>query len=323
MTRRLEADDRGITEAADALRAGGLVAFPTETVYGLGADTFGCAALARVFALKGRPLDNPLIAHVSGPDQARRVVAEWTEAADALAERFWPGPLTVVLPRSADVPDEATAGLPTVAVRSPAHPAARALIERFDGPISAPSANRSGHVSPTSAAHVLEDFPACADLIVLDGGPCSVGIESTVLDLTGAAPSVLRSGGVSIDALREVLGDVAVTVTTGQGASPGTAQAHYAPHTVTEIVETGDIGARLARMDERAAVLCFEGEGITAPHVAIAMPDDDEAYARRLYGALRDADALGCERILIERPPHSGGLWDAVHDRLRRATAGG
>ncbi|MHC4965553.1 MAG: L-threonylcarbamoyladenylate synthase [Planctomycetota bacterium] len=319
MPRPVKPTEELITEAAARLRDGRVVAFPTETVYGLGADTFRVDAIDRVYALKGRPLDNPLIAHVLDEEQACTVGA-WDDRCSSLARELWPGPLTLVLPRAAAVPSEATAGWPTIAVRAPAHPVARALLSAFGGSISAPSANRSGHVSPTTATHVADDFSDDEDLLILDGGPCAVGIESTVLDLTGSMPTVLRPGAVSVETLRERLGDVAVGDIAHQAASPGTTLRHYAPETITELVAPDDLGPRLAALRRPAVVLCFDEGVVAAPHQAIVMPRAPEAYAARLYGALREADARRPARIIVEQPPTGGGMWLAVHDRLRRAT---
>ncbi len=321
MPRLLDPTEASIVEAAQSLRDGEVVAFPTETVYGLGADTFSVAALERVYELKGRPARNPLIAHVLDEDQAGRVAAVWDERCRLLARRFWPGPLTLVVPRAARVPQRATAGWPTIAVRAPDHPVARRLLSIFGGPISAPSANRSGRVSPTAARHVVEDFKSAGGLLVLDGGPCEVGIESTVVALSGKVPAVLRPGAVSGEALREVLGEVKVATIETQLESPGTSGRHYAPATPAELVSGGSLPARLEAMAEPAVVLCFTDARICDPHRAIIMPQTPEAYAARLYDALRQADASGVMRIVIEEPTDTEGLWAAVRDRLLRATS--
>ncbi|MHC4769698.1 MAG: L-threonylcarbamoyladenylate synthase [Planctomycetota bacterium] len=321
MPRPVKPTDDLIADAAARLRDGRVVAFPTETVYGLGADTFRVDAIDRVYALKGRPLDNPLIAHVLDAEQAG-TVCSWDDRCSRLAREFWPGPLTLVLPRAAAVPSEATAGWPTIAVRAPAHPVARGLLAAFGRSISAPSANRSGHVSPTTARHVADDFADEADLLILDGGPCVVGIESTVLDLTASQPSVLRPGAVSVETLRERLGEVAIGDIARQAASPGTTLRHYAPKTTTEMVSPAELASRLDALRRPVVVLCFDKSAVGAPHQAIVMPRAPEAYAARLYGALREADALRPGRIVVEQPPSAGGMWLAVHDRLRRATGG-
>jgi L-threonylcarbamoyladenylate synthase len=322
MPRIREASNAALAEAADRLRAGGLVAFPTETVYGLGADALDADAIDRIFALKGRPLDNPIIAHVADASHAPAVVAAWDERCGTLAARFWPGPLTLVAPRAGAVPARLTGGRATVAVRAPDHPVARALLAAFGGPVGAPSANRSGHVSPTTAAHVADDFPEAADLLVLDGGPCRVGIESTVLDVSVDPPRVLRPGAVSAAAIRAAIGDVDETPARAQAAGPGTRPAHYAPRAPTACVAPEDLADRLAGLDAPAVVLCLDPRRVVAPHRAVAMPADSEAYAARLYEALREADRAGPALILVERPPRRGGLWPAVHDRLDRAAAG-
>ena len=313
--------EAAVVAAADRLRAGEPVAFPTETVYGLGADTFNTAAIERVYALKGRPADNPLIAHVLDPEQARRVTAFWDDRCELLARDCWPGPLTIVVPRATDVPQIATAGWPSIAVRSPAHPVARRLLELFGGPISAPSANRSGGISPTTAGHVADEFAGHADLLVIDGGPCTVGIESTVVDLTGNVPRLLRPGSVGIEQLRAMLGEVVEPEPVQQTQSPGTTLRHYAPQTPTIMVNADELGRRLAQTPASATVLCFDTADVPPPHRAILMPATPEAYAARLYAALREADRSGPERILVVRPPSAEGLWKAVLDRLRRATA--
>ncbi len=312
--------DDVIADAAARLRSGGVVAFPTETVYGLGADTYDVNAIEQVYALKGRPSDNPLIAHVLDVEQARRVTRDWDGRCESLAERFWPGPLTLVMGKSSDVPDVATAGLGTVAVRCPNHEAARMLLESFGGPISAPSANRSGHVSPTTAAHVEAEFPEVEDLLVLDGGPCRIGIESTVVDMTGDRPRILRPGSVTADEIRDIVGDVDMPSIRVQTHSPGTSPAHYAPRTRTELVTWEQMRVRLATLTAPAVVLCIDETSVQAPHQAIEMPGIPEDYAHRLYGALREADAMPFDLILIETPHEDEGLWGAIQDRLRRAS---
>jgi len=313
--------ESAVVAAADRLGIGEPVAFPTETVYGLGADTFNTAALERVYALKGRPADNPLIAHVLDTEQARRVSAAWDDRCELLARNCWPGPLTIVVPKAAGVPQLATAGWPSIAVRSPAHPVARRLLEAFGGPISAPSANRSGGISPTTAGHVAADFADHPDLLVLDGGPCTVGIESTVVDLTGSVARLLRPGSVGIEQLRAMLGEVVAPDVAQQTQSPGTTLRHYAPQTPTIMVNADEVGHRLAETSAPATVLCFDSADVPPPHRAMLMPVTPEAYAARLYAALREADLARPDRILVVRPPSTEGLWKAVLDRLSRATA--
>jgi len=323
-TRTLGSDRRSIEVAADWLRSGRVVAFPTETVYGLGASTFDERAIREVYRLKGRPSDNPLIAHVARIEQVDRL-ASLDEATrprlEALAARFWPGPLTVVLPRRAEVPAAAAGGRGSIAVRVPAHPIARSLLEAFGSPISAPSANRSGHVSATSAAHVLADFPREPGLLVLDGGSCPVGVESTVLDLTSTPPRILRPGTVDAAALGAVLGRVDAPTVRGQAASPGTAERHYSPRTASSLLSTSDLRAAVRQAVDRCAVLAISLLEVPPPHVMIRMPSEATPYAARLYAALREADQTGSARILIERPTETTGSWPAILDRLARATS--
>lgn len=315
-----------IERAADRLRRGGIVAFPTETVYGLGADLFKARAMQKVFALKGRPADNPLIAHVTGAEQAReKVVAEWDERCEQLATRFWPGPLTLVLPKSAEVPEIATAGRSTIAVRAPDHAVARALLESFGGVIAAPSANRSGHVSPTRAEHVADDFASESDLLILDGGACAIGIESTVLDVTVDPAIVLRPGAVTAEALRGLIGEVDSPAFKEQAASPGTSPQHYAPRTHAIVLDREEIARRLGARDEPIAAIVLEPPSNLSPtegcHV-FTLPRDPEAYAASLYAVLRQADASDTVLIVIERPPEDDARWRAVRDRLNRAASG-
>jgi L-threonylcarbamoyladenylate synthase len=309
-----------IEEAARRLREATVVAFPTETVYGLGADTLNSIALHEVYELKRRPAHNPLIAHVADRAQAREIVEHWDERCDRLVDRFWPGPLTLVLPRAHDVPDGATAGLATIAVRAPRHPVARMLIEAFGSPISAPSANRSGHVSPTTARHVADEFADIDDLLILDGGPSEIGLESTVLDLTASPPRILRWGAITNAELRETAGEIEDASNAHRAATSGKVARHYAPRTPSEIVDSESLAARLATLEEPAAVVCFDVSAVSAPHRAIGMPADAMAYAARMYEALREADAMECRRIVIERPGGAGDLWRVITDRLSLAS---
>lgn len=318
-----------IARAVDRLRDGRAVAFPTETVYGLGADAMSEAAVRAVFELKGRPSDNPLIVHVADEAMTRRVCAEWPPEAELLARRFWPGPLTLVLPRRREVPDIVTAGGTTVAVRCPSHPLALALIEAFGNPIVGPSANRSGHVSPTAAEHVRDSFGE-GDVLVLDGGPCKGGIESTVVDLAGTEFRVLRPGLITPEEIGAVLGKMVAHAAseqahaTGPARSPGRIGAHYAPVAPARLVDPESLDAELRRCGTGASVLAPESTEIPRPHRLIAMPGDAAAYAARLYAALREADVAGPAMILIVRPwpgPDPAGLWISIADRLRRASA--
>jgi len=319
-----------IEAAAARLKAGGVVAFPTETVYGLGADALCERAVQRIFAIKGRPANNPLIVHVSGDSMARTLTTVWDSRAQALADAFWPGPLSIVLPRSDAVPDVVTAGSRNVALRAPAHPVALALIGAFGGPLVGPSANISGRVSPTQASHVRESFSE-SDVMVLDGGACSGGIESTVVSLVGGVCRVLRPGLISAAQISRVLGE---PVEPGVPASPpracapmespGQLASHYAPRAAVRLVRTEQEAADIASGCGGAAVLLtHRGIVLRGPHKVIAMPADAPAYARRLYAALREADGLAPAVILVETLERESGdaLWAAVADRVSRAAA--
>jgi len=313
-----------IHAAADRLRAGGVVAFPTETVYGLGADAFDEAAVRRVFELKGRPVNNPLIVHVSGPEMAKRVAREWSDVrgAEALARAFWPGPLSILVPRSLALPEIVTAGSNLVAVRCPNHPVALALLFELGSPMVGPSANLSGEVSPTTAAHVRASF--AEQLVpVLDGGACEAGIESTVVDVTSDPPRVLRPGMVSAEQIAAVLGcevdELNATAFGGPLHSPGLLDRHYAPRTPAHLFDAGD-WPRIRRLFPSAVVLRHREQAGDGGFRTIEMPSDAAEYAGRLYAALREADALAAPVILIERPPIDTPLWRAIADRLRRAT---
>lgn len=314
-----------IRRAAEVLRRGGLVAFPTETVYGLGADASSREAMARLYRVKGRPADHPVIVHFADAASAFVWASEVPQQARALAAKFWPGPLTLILKRARHVGDFVTGGQDTVGVRVPAHPLAHALLlefaggdggRRFSG-VAAPSANRFGRVSPTTARHVRDDLGADVDC-VLDGGPCGVGIESTIVDVSRSVPVLLRPGGLRVADLETVLG---ITLPTPDACAPrvsGSLAAHYAPLTPARLVESRALGAEIARHGRRVAVLAFCAPEPGVDHW-LRMPGEPEGYARRLYAALRDLDAAGCEGILIETPPETPG-WSAVLDRLHRAT---
>lgn len=327
-------DAASIATAADTLRAGGLVAFPTETVYGLGADAFNERAVAEVFRLKGRPSNNPLIVHVSDEAMAQRVVREWPREARDLAKKFWPGPLTMVLPKAADVPNAVTGGGPNVAVRCPDHPLALELIRAFGGPIVGPSANPSGKVSPTTAAHVRESF-AGVDLMVLDGGACRAGIESTVLSLVDDEPTVLRLGAIPVEELHLHAGADGVGATflppealEGEGGvampAPGRMLSHYAPNVKAVLFGAADWPDVLHSAGGKKVVVLthIASRGVLDPHELIRMPTTSEAYAARLYAAVRQADTKKPALIAIEKPSGTGGLWEAIGDRLGRLTAG-
>lgn len=320
-TRLLSASSpEDVAEAAALLSRGGLVAFPTETVYGLGALALEPLAVRGIYAAKGRPSTNPLIVHVLGEDDARPLVSRWPLEARQLAARFWPGPLTLVLPRTALVPDECTAGGETVGVRAPSHPAARALLARVGAPLAAPSANRAEHVSPTSAAHVLRDLNGRIDA-VLDGGRSAYGIESTVLSLSAEGPRLLRAGAIARAALEELIGPIAQGPAQGKIAqSPGLSRRHYAPAGVVRLAARPELADAAARLPGRVGLL-LRGETEAPPAIAVArLPDDPAGYARGLYAALRDLEDADCASILIEQVPASHD-WDAIRDRLLRAAA--
>jgi L-threonylcarbamoyladenylate synthase len=318
-----------IAEAARLLRAGRLVAFPTETVYGLGADALDAAAVAAIFAAKERPSFNPLIVHLADASWLPRVVRDVPPLAVRAAAVFWPGPLTLVLPRGPAVPDAVTAGLDTVGVRVPAHPVARALLQAADLPIAAPSANRYTRVSPTTAAHVLDQLAGRVDL-VLDGGTAEVGIESTVLDLSGPHPVLLRPGGVSHAQLEAHLGPIARLAADPSGdtarRSPGLAERHYAPRARLRPFVADERPAVWQELRERHArgdrtgLLAFTIAGATAAFVK-ELPSDPAACARDLYAALHALDAAGCAEAFVERPP-AAPAWEAIADRLARAGLG-
>ena len=299
------------------------VAFPTETVYGLGADALNEEAVHAVFSLKGRPSTNPLIVHVSGIEMAQPLVEEWTERADAIARAHWPGPVTIVLKKSGCVPGIVCAGGETVAIRCPAHPVALALIEAFGRPIVGPSANPSGWISPTTPEHVLAGFPE-KDLVIIDGGACRAGIESTVLDLASGAPRVLRPGVVGRDLLSNTLGvDVEHASLVEDGSplrSPGLLGAHYQPRTPCRLVKSSD----LASAPSAAAVIAWSISSHPSGGVFAGLPGDPEGYASGLYSAMHRADAGPCGEIWIEHPPAGdNAIWDAVLERLARATKSG
>jgi L-threonylcarbamoyladenylate synthase len=308
-----------LSQAVAALKRGGLVAFPTETVYGLGADASNPSAIARIYAAKGRPSNHPVIVHLSSADELERWARSVPEGARKLATRYWPGPLTLVLNRAPGVPDAVTGGQDTVGLRVPAHPLALALLRAFGGGVAAPSANKFGRISPTTAAHVQRDLGDEVD-VILDGGPCEVGIESTIVDFSGGEPVLLRPGQLHAEQIEAVLGAPLRAPGSDAPRAPGRLESHYAPRRPLQLLSRAELQAALrSGSPERYAVLAFETASpgprtagwIQAPH----QPDD---YARDLYASLRALDALNCERILVESPPE-GGEWAAVGDRLGRA----
>ncbi len=311
-------DSRAMTRAAAAILSGELVAFPTETVYGLGAAALDARAVAKIYAAKGRPGYNPLIVHVLGIAQAKALVSDWPPLADALARKFWPGPLTLVLRKRPLVPDLVTAGLDSVAVRSPAHPVARALLEAAGVAIAAPSANRYQGISPTTAAHVERSLGPDVALI-LDGGPTSVGIESTVVALTEAQPTLLRLGGLAASEIEALTGPLARPDATERGvarASPGLDARHYAPRGQLRIHAREQLLAAVAGPGPVGSI-SFAPAPVGVDH-ALVLPDDPRDYARLLYASLHTLDELGCRRILVEAVPDEPA-WAAVADRLGRA----
>jgi L-threonylcarbamoyladenylate synthase len=318
-----------IEEAAAVLRRGGLVAFPTETVYGLGARGLHAEEVARIFAAKGRPAGHPVILHVDGEPMAQTLAATWSPTASRLANELWPGPLTLVVPRASRVPPEVSGGMASVGIRAPSHPVALALVRAVGEPLAAPSANAHTHVSPTTAQHVVRSLGDRVDL-VLDAGPCAFGIESTVLSLVDPdAPRVLRPGAVSLERLRAIDPRVVHEIVSIEGdaarAAPGMAAKHYAPRTsvvlaargeggVARALANGAAGARIA-----AIVVTPEARAAAAGCAPlVVLPNTPEAYARGIFAALHDVDAAGVDLVVIEQVPDEPSWW-AVADRLTRA----
>jgi L-threonylcarbamoyladenylate synthase len=311
-----------LAQALAALRRGEVIGLPTETVYGLAADAGNAEAVRRIFEIKGRPADHPLIVHIAGTAQLPLFCRAVPAQAQALAEAFWPGPLTLILPRAPGVPDAVTGGQDSVGLRCPAHPLALELLREFGGGLAAPSANRFGHISPTSAAHVRAEFGDAVP-IVLDGGDCEVGIESTIVDLASDRPRILRPGRISREQVAQVLAEA---VEDAPGAdSPrasGTLEAHYAPRTpllllTREAMEREAVQQRA--LGQRVALLAIDA--LPAGFAGQALPAQAQGYAHGLYAALRTLDASGAHLLLVQRPPE-GRDWLAVNDRLRRAAAG-
>jgi L-threonylcarbamoyladenylate synthase len=320
-------DPDAIERAVDVLRRGGLVAMPTETVYGLAADAGNDAAVRAIFSAKGRPADHPVIVHIPDAAAMHRWAVDVPAAAAALASAFWPGPLTLVLKRGLTVSDLITGGQDTVGLRCPAHPWARALLKAFGGGVAAPSANRFGRISPTSAQHVVEDLglkPGGAVDLVLDGGACPVGIESTIVDLSGPTPRLLRPGAVTREQLESVLGEPVGSGAAGAPRVSGALEKHYAPRTPLELVPVGEVAKRVATSAPRVvAVLAPDWAVRAAPNLRLHLlaADRPSEYARTLYDNLRQLDASGATRLIIAEPPQ-GPEWEAVRDRLNRASAG-
>lgn len=309
-----------IDAALRELRSGGLVAFPTETVYGLGADASNAAAVARIFAAKGRPADHPLIVHLASMQQVGDWARDFPPAAQRLAAAFWPGPLTLVLPRAARVSDAVTGGQDTVALRVPSHPVAQELLRAFGSGIAAPSANKYGRVSPTRAQHVLDEFgPGVA--LVLDGGDCEVGLESTIVGCDGNRLTLLRPGQIGLRQLEAAAGARLSLPGDDAPRVPGSTRSHYAPATPVELWDPAELDRRCREVG--AATLAVLARRPAPPSCAALCwrqaPADAAGYGHQLYASLRELDALGVARIAIERVPDTEE-WDAIRDRLGRAS---
>jgi L-threonylcarbamoyladenylate synthase len=313
----------------EILRRGGLVAFPTETVYGLGADASNPAAIARIYSAKGRPAGHPVIVHLGHPGQVEHWARDVPDNAKRLIERFWPGPLTLVLRRASGVGNYLTGGQDTIGLRMPSHPVALELLREFAGTeaerrrvgVAAPSANKFGRISPTTAEHVRNDFGDEVDL-VLDGGSCEVGIESTILDLSRGRAVLLRPGRVSIDQLTAALGSAPAAPDARAPRAPGTLESHYAPHQPLRLVAPDRWGQTLQKASPRRAVLALSPRPTRDASVLwIDAPRQSQDYARDLYANLRALDVSGCDEILVEAPPATAE-WIAVRDRLDRARSG-
>lgn len=312
--------DHDISEAVAVLRRGGLVAFPTETVYGLGCDARSPEALRHLYTVKGRPTGHPVIVHLPAIEHLDQWAETVPEEARVLAEACWPGPLTVIMPRTEIVPDEVTGGRVGVALRVPDQPVALALLRAFGGGVAAPSANRFGRVSPTTAANVRDDLGADVDMI-LDGGPCTVGVESTIVDCTGAAPVIVRLGGVPKEQIEGLLGHAIEMGVDGERAAPGTLPTHYSPDACVVVVERDDLLEQLEATlatGKHVGLLALDPPSVPTGVVVLEPPTDVEQYARVLYARLREADRLGLDVLYAVAPPECG-IGAAVVDRLRRA----
>lgn len=311
-----------IAHAAGVLRRGGLIAFPTETVYGLGADASNERAVASIFTAKGRPSDHPLIVHVSAAAEMEYWARDIPDAAWELAERFWPGPLSLILKRAPGVLDAVTGGQDTIGLRVPDHPVALALLRAFGSGVAAPSANRFGRVSSTSAAHVMAEFGDAVDGVI-DGGCCQLGLESTILDLSGKYPRVLRPGNVLPDILARILGQPLGVKTEGAPRVSGSMASHYAPDTPLRLVEAGAVKAAAQSLLDLGCSIAVLSQRDPAPHHShcrwLTMASDPKSYGQSLYALLREVDTWACEYLLVEQPP-SQMAWDAVRDRLQRAS---
>lgn len=328
-TLRLDTSGQSIEIAAEILKSGGLVAIPTETVYGLAANALDGKAVAKIFAAKGRPQDNPLIVHVSSMEEIPPLVEKVDPRLYDLAEKFWPGPLTVIMKKSDIIPDEVCAGNPTVAIRMPSHPTARAIIKASGVPLAAPSANASGRPSPTKASHVLEDIDGKIEAVV-DGGSCDIGVESTVITLATNPPMLLRPGGITPEQLREVLGEIEIShavyekLAEGEkAASPGMKYKHYAPKAAVTIIK-GDFEKYrkfLEAQNRDVCAVCFEGEGkYFDKFIEYGKAEDSLTQAQHIFDALREVDVMDCHAAFV-RCPVTTGVGLAVYNRLLRSAA--
>ncbi|MCA1818833.1 MAG: threonylcarbamoyl-AMP synthase [Halobacteriales archaeon] len=310
-----------LREAAWALRDGRLVVFPTETVYGLGANALDPAAVQRIFLAKGRPRDNPLIVHVANIDQARRLASSWPEAAEKLARAFWPGALTLVVPRADDVPDDVSAGLGSIAIRIPAHSVAQAILREAGIPVAAPSANRAGRPSPTRVQDARADLGEKV-AVYIDGGPTEFGLESTVVGLLGKKPVLLRVGAIPRETVEEVVGKLGKPSKRGPAHSPGMKYRHYAPQAKLHLVSSNRVRAKVRLLQEQGlatAAIVSEELGMAGSDVRmLGSRDDGAAWARALFATLRDLDAAGYQAIVVEQIPEEG-IGAAVMERLRKA----
>jgi L-threonylcarbamoyladenylate synthase len=316
----LPADAASLREAAAILRRGGLVAFPTETVYGLGANADSESAVRAMFAAKGRPADHPVIVHLADVAQIETYAAEVPDAARKLAGAFWPGPMTLVFHRTPRVNNLVTGGLDTVGLRVPSHPVAQALLREFNGPIAAPSANRFGRVSCTRASHVVDELTGRVDLI-LDGGECTVGLESTIIDVSSGTPAILRPGAVTAEDVARVLGTLPAGHSPSAPRVSGSLDSHYAPVARVEIVTSDELQPRaneLLDQGHKVAILTPQPTSLDSPLRVLPFPHNPESLAHDLYNLLRQVDTLGCDIALVTLPPNDG-LGAAIIDRLRRA----
>jgi L-threonylcarbamoyladenylate synthase len=313
-------DAGAIRQAAEIIRQGGIVAFPTETVYGLGADAYRPLAVARIFEVKRRPYFDPLIVHIASPSHLKKLVKDIPSSARKLTEKLWPGPLTVVLLKEENIPDIVTAGLPSIAVRMPDHPMALSLIKKSKCPVAAPSANPFGYLSPTTAEHVREQLGDQVDLI-LDGGPCPVGVESTIVSFSENKPRLLRPGGVSLEEIESIIGKVEISPIKDRPSAPGMLPRHYAPR--TPIVLDWDEKHLDSYKDKRIGFLAFQNPDrfLKFEHIEVLSKKGDfREAAANLFSAIRRLDALDLDLILAETVPEVG-LGRAIMDRLRRATS--